>query len=125
MCIGLLTRETVKLSMLGKEKGIEYLHMRVMINKTLDSCEEAFLLPFRAHMFECPVCGHRTLSTRGMFYICVECGWEDEGLDADEEDIMSCGANGDWTIRQYRERYLQKKAADPGYYWHRQFEEKR
>ena len=64
MCIGLLTRETVKLSMLGKEKGIEYLHMRVMINRTLDSCDEAFLLPFRAHMFECPVCGHRTLSTR-------------------------------------------------------------
>ena len=27
----------------------------------------------------CPICGHRTLSTRGQYEICVICGWEDDG----------------------------------------------
>ena len=98
--------------------------LRSLIVRTSVNGEDVFLLPLRIYMYECPVCGHHSLQYRDMFMICNECGWEDEGLNVDEEDIMSCGANGDWTIRQYRERYLQKKAADPGYYWHRQFEEK-
>lgn len=74
-----------------------------------------FLLPLKRYMFRCPVCGHRTLQYRGCFMICSECGWEDEGVD--DEDAESIGANGDYTIRQYREEYMQLKTEDPGYSW--------
>ena len=72
-------------------------------------------------MFKCPVCGHRTLQYLDMFMICGECGWEDEGMT--DEDAESCGANGDYSIREYREEYLKKKAENPDYTWEGQFKE--
>ena len=78
--------------------------------------EKAFILPLKRFMFRCPVCGLRTLSERGMFEICTECGWEDEGVD-DEDAEPAFGPNGDYTIRQYREEYLQLKAENPDYKW--------
>ena len=59
-------------------------------------------------LYKCPVCGKMTYSSRGTFEICPECGWEDEGIDGDDEETMF-GPNGDCTIRQYREEYLAKK----------------
>lgn len=64
----------------------------------------AFVLPVKAFAFQCPVCGEKTLQYRGMFEICDFCGWEDEGLDGDDEE-PGFGPNGDYTIRQYREEY--------------------
>jgi uncharacterized protein (TIGR03083 family) len=31
--------------------------------------------------YTCPCCGHATLSDRGSYEICDECGWEDDGQD--------------------------------------------
>ena len=37
--------------------------------------------PPRARLYTCPCCGHPTLTERGAYDICVECGWEDDGQD--------------------------------------------
>ena len=78
--------------------------------------ERIYILPLKRFMFRCPVCGQRTLPERGMFEICTECGWEDEGMDDDDEE-PGFGPNGDYTIRQYREEYLKLKAENPDYKW--------
>ena len=80
--------------------------------------ENIFVLPLKRYMFKCPVCGKRTLQYRGVNDICTECGWEDEGSDDEDEET---GANGDYTIRTYRKKYLELKANDPGYTWWSQF----
>lgn len=90
--------------------------LRSLITETPLAGKDVFLLPLKMHMFKCPVCGHRTLQYRGYFYICVECGWEDEGTD-DEDKESFFGVNGDYTIRKYREEYLQLKSEDPDYSW--------
>ena len=82
--------------------------------------ENVFILPLKRFMFRCPVCGQRTLTDRGAFEICDECGWEDEGIDGDDE--QSFGPNDDYTIKEYREEYLQLKAENPEYTWSGQFE---
>ena len=78
--------------------------------------EKAFILPLKRFMFRCPVCGQRTLPERGRFFICGECGWEDEGMDDDDAE-PAFGPNGDYTIREYREEYLKLKAENPNYKW--------
>ena len=90
-----------------------------LITKTNTDCKDVFILPLKRYMYKCPVCGHRTLQYRDCYKICVECGWEDEGIDDEEEE--SFGANGDYTIRQYREKYLKLKAEDPDYSWRGQY----
>lgn len=74
-----------------------------------------YFLPLKRYLFECPVCGHRTLPHRGEYMICTECGWEDEGIDGD--NAKSLGANGDYTIKQYRLEYLKIKEKNPDYSW--------
>lgn len=97
----------------GKAQDQEKL--RSLFPAILPTAEEVFLLPLKRYMHKCPVCGYRTLLWRGYYMICVECGWEDEGLD--DEDVESFGVNGDNTIRQYREKYFRRKAEDPFYTW--------
>lgn len=65
------------------------------------------------HPFQCPVCKKYTLPIRGMFEICKECGWEDEGP---EHDDFYSGAN-DSALGEYRKKYLALKAKDPNYTW--------
>ena len=72
--------------------------------------------------YKCPVCGKKTLSSRGSFEICSECGWEDEGIDDDDEEPVF-GPNGDYTIREYREEYFKLKKKDPKYRWCKSFSE--
>ena len=74
---------------------------------------EVYYLPLKRYLFKCPVCGHRTLPYQGYYMICGECGWEDEGVDDDDGEPSE--ANGDCTIRQYREKYLKIKEDDPDY----------
>ena len=101
-------------SILGNQEELSSL-----ITKTNTDCKDVFILPLKRYMYKCPVCGHRTLQYRDCYKICVECGWEDEGIDDEEEE--SFGANGDYTIRQYREKYLKLKAEDPDYSWRGQY----
>lgn len=80
---------------------------------------EAFVVPLNVFYFQCPVCRSRTLEYRGAYEICEECGWEDEGVD--DEDELFFGANGEITIREYREKYLKRKRENPDYRWENEY----
>ena len=97
-------------SLLSDQDGL-----RAILPETLRE-DEVFILPLKRFMHKCPVCGYRTLLSRGSFEICGECGWEDEGVDDDDAE-QPFGANGDCTIREYREEYLDLKAKDLQYSW--------
>ena len=75
-----------------------------------------FILPLMLYFHRCPVCGKRTLSERGMFEICAECGWEDEGID--DEDEITHGPNGSISLKQFRAKYQKLKSKDPNYSWY-------
>ena len=90
--------------------------LKALIPEIRNEEDDVFILPLKRFLFHCPVCGQRTLPKRGMFDICDECGWEDEGIDGDDEEPIFC-PNGDYTIRQYREEYLKLKAENPDYKW--------
>lgn len=85
--------------------------LKKLFAEDLPDSGEVFILPLKRFLHRCPVCGHRTLPYRNYYLVCDECGWEDEGID--DEDEGSGGANGDCTIRQYREKYLKSKQANP------------
>jgi len=44
--------------------------------------------------YSCPCCGHITLSERGAYEICGECGWEDDGQDDHDAHLVRGGPNG-------------------------------
>ena len=75
---------------------------------------DVFVLPLKRYLYHCPVCRRRTLMYRGMYDICVQCGWEDDGTDDEDKET---GPNGDFTIRTYRENYLKIKNSDMNYHW--------
>lgn len=74
----------------------------------------AFVLPLILFKHPCPVCGHKTLTWRGWYEVCTECGWEDDGTD---DENAETGPNGAHTIRSYRRVYLRRKNKDPDYNW--------
>ena len=88
--------------------------LQSLLPDSLPQKAKAFVLPLKRFMHKCPVCGIRTLTHRGLFEICPECGWEDAGVDGEDEESFFC-VNGDYTIRRYRNWYLKKKAADPSF----------
>ena len=94
--------------------------MKALISEVPNKADDVFILPLKRFMHRCPVCRHSTLMHRWLYMICDECGWEDEDL-LESEDEESFGANGCYTIRQYREKYLKFKAEDPSYTWSRQY----
>lgn len=75
-----------------------------------------FLVPLSICRFACPVCGRKTLEQRGMWEICDECGWEDEGDVGNDEECESA-ANGCATIKEARRGYLSTKLKCPDYKW--------
>lgn len=50
----------------------------------------------------CPCCGEKTLSIRGEYDICSNCGWEDDGI---EEEGKYSDSNH-MTLKQGKENYL-------------------
>jgi Cysteine-rich CPCC len=55
--------------------------------------------------YTCPCCGHRTLSERGSYEICDECGWEDDGQDDHDSAVIRGGPNGRISLDEARTRY--------------------
>ena len=47
--------------------------------------------PERGEPYTCPCCGHPTLSERGVYEICPECGWEDDGQDDHDSAVVRGG----------------------------------
>ena len=90
----------------------------IVSEKHIDINQPMFILPLKKFMHRCPVCKKRTLQYRGMYEICLDCGWEDEGFDEEDDDELTIGGpNGDYTIKEYREEYLKLKEDDPNYKW--------
>lgn len=58
--------------------------------------------------YTCPCCGHATLSERGSYEICDECGWEDDGQDNHDSAVVRGGPNGSLSLDQARVEYVRK-----------------
>ena len=98
---------------LGKQEDL-----RRLLKDTPCGDADVFMLPLRLFKHRCPICGHRTLETRNHYDTCVECGWEDEPW-MEEYIYDPSSANHGFSMVDYRERYLKKKAEDPEYSWER------
>lgn len=57
--------------------------------------------------YTCPCCGHPTLSERGGYEICCECGWEDDGQDDHDSALVRGGPNGRLSLDDARAWYEQ------------------
>ena len=57
--------------------------------------------------YTCPCCGHPTLGERGAYEICDECGWEDDGQDDADSDVVRGGANGRLSLDQARREFVE------------------
>jgi len=63
--------------------------------------------PPRGTPYTCPCCGHATLSERGFYDWCTECGWEDDGQDDHDSHIARRGGpNGGISLDDARARYV-------------------
>ena len=56
--------------------------------------------------YSCPCCGHVTLGERGVYEICVECGWEDDGQDNHDSHVVRGGPNGRLSLDEARRLYI-------------------
>src|SRR5712671_3874409 len=54
--------------------------------------------PPSGEKYTCPCCGHTTLDERGAYEICSECGWEDDGQDDHDSDVVRGGPNGSLSL---------------------------
>ena len=57
-------------------------------------------------LYTCPCCGHATLPERGGYEICRKCGWEDDGQDDHDSDVVRGGPNGSLSLDAARARYV-------------------
>ena len=58
------------------------------------------------HLYTCPCCQVLTLSERGSYVICDECGWEDDGQDELDSETVRGGPNGNLSLSAARSNYL-------------------
>lgn len=61
--------------------------------------------------YSCPCCGHLTLSERGGYEICGECGWEDDGQDDHDAEVVRGGPNGRQSLAEARATYVSEGGA--------------
>ncbi|MFD0973026.1 CPCC family cysteine-rich protein [Plantactinospora endophytica] len=65
------------------------------------------IAPVGDALHTCPCCGHATLSERGVYEICGECGWEDDGQDNHDSGVIRGGPNGRLSLDDARADYIQ------------------
>ena len=53
----------------------------------------------------CPCCFNLTLDVRAGFEICPMCGWEDDGQDDHDADVVRGGPNGRLSLTEARRLY--------------------
>ena len=56
-------------------------------------------------LYTCPCCGHATLTERGAYEICGKCGWEDDGQDDHDSEVVRGGPNGPVSLYAARAAY--------------------
>lgn len=65
---------------------------------------------------KCPVCGKHTFSDESSFEICPYCGWQDDGSDENDSDIL--GPN-ELKYSDFKARYERLISANPHYKWNK------
>jgi len=55
--------------------------------------------------YACPCCGYPTLGSLGEFEICSLCGWEDEGQDDADADLVRGAPNQSFSLVEARENF--------------------
>jgi hypothetical protein len=58
--------------------------------------------------YTCPCCGDPTLAERGGYEMCSKCGWEDDGQDNHDSDVVRGGPNGSLSLEQARISYVRR-----------------
>ena len=61
-------------------------------------------------LLPCPCCRSLTLSDPGGFEICPVCGWEDDGQDDSDADVVRGGPNGHLSLTDARRGYAERTA---------------
>ncbi|MEV6848780.1 CPCC family cysteine-rich protein [Actinoplanes sp. NPDC051411] len=79
----------------------ELLHRRTAWFNAYTSLKNV-VAPPRDVPYTCPCCGHATLPERGVYDICGECGWEDDGQDNHDSHLVRGGPNGRESLDQAR-----------------------
>ena len=64
---------------------------------------------------KCPICGRGRFSFENSFEICNYCGWENDGIQAEDPDYEG-GAN-EVSLNVYKKRYLEIIKNNPKYKW--------
>jgi hypothetical protein len=63
--------------------------------------------------YRCPCCGYKTLDSPGALALCPVCWWEDDGQEDSDAAEVRLTVNGDLSLNDAREHYLECGAADP------------
>lgn len=69
----------------------------------------------------CPVCGRTIFEEYDSYCICDICGWEDNAF---QEEFPDEGGGPNASLNECRQRYREKIAADPGYTWAKDCDER-
>lgn len=69
------------------------------------TAQKNVLAPVRDSPYTCPCCGHPDLAERGVYEICGECGWEDDGQDDHDSAVIRGGPNGHMSLDAARAEY--------------------
>ena len=88
----------------------ELVHRRVLWFETYMAQRNVFA-PEADEPCSCPCCGHMTLGERGGYEICDECGWEDDGQDDHDADVVRGGPNGRQSLQDARDEYVEQGGA--------------
>jgi hypothetical protein len=64
-------------------------------------------------LFPCPCCRLPTLDAPGQGDVCPECGWEDDGQDDTDADVVRGGPNGARSLTEARAAYQEAVAQSP------------
>lgn len=70
------------------------------------NAQKNVLAPAGAARYSCPCCGHATVSERGGYEICEDCGWEDDGQDDHDSAVVRGGPNGRVSLDTARAEYM-------------------
>jgi hypothetical protein len=58
-------------------------------------------------LLDCPCCGFPTLGARRQYEICPVCGWEDDGQDDADADVVMGGPNGQLSLTAARANFAE------------------
>jgi Cysteine-rich CPCC len=64
-------------------------------------------------LYRCPCCGARTLCSPATMELCPVCWWEDDGQEDSDASEVRLTVNGDLSLSEAREHYLECGASHP------------